>query len=164
MQIVVMGVSGSGKTVVGRALAKRLDLPYADGDSFHSAANIAKMKRGVPLDDADRAPWLDAVGQWLESKQGVVSCSALKRAYRDRLRAFAPNAFFVQLNVSEATLRARVEAREHHFMPGSLLKSQLATLEPLAADENGVAIDNTGASPEQVAASVPIPSVHERAR
>ncbi|MET0283647.1 MAG: gluconokinase [Polyangiales bacterium] len=156
MRIVVMGVSGSGKTVVGEALAKRLNLPYADGDAFHSEGNIAKMAQGVALDDLDRAPWLDAVGAWLAQHQGVVSCSALRRAYRDRLRDFAPDALFVQLNVTEQLLRARIDARKDHFMPSSLLRSQLALLEPLAADENGVQVDNTGQSPAEVAAKVPV--------
>ena len=156
MQIVVMGVSGSGKTVVGRALAARLGLPYADGDEFHSPANIAKMKSGVPLDDADRAPWLDAVGAWLAERQGVVSCSALKRAYRDRLRCSVPHALFVQLNVDPKVLQERVEARQGHFMPSSLLPSQLATFEPLALEEHGLIIDNTRGTPTDVAARVPI--------
>jgi gluconokinase len=156
MQIVVMGVSGSGKTVVGRALAARLGLPYADGDDFHSAANIAKMKSGLPLDDADRAPWLDAVGAWLAERDGVVSCSALRRAYRDRLRCFAPQALFVQLNVDPRVLKERVEARQGHFMPSSLLGSQLATFEPLAPDEHGIILDNTRGTPADVAARVPI--------
>lgn len=156
MRIVVMGVSGSGKSALGRALAARLGLPYADGDDLHSQENIRKMRRGEPLDDADRAPWLDAVGSWLAGRDGVVSCSALKRAYRDRLRAHAPDAYFVQLNVDRETLRARLERRAGHFMPASLLDSQLATLEPLAVDEVGVQIDDTGASPAQVAARLPL--------
>jgi gluconokinase len=156
VKIVVMGVSGSGKTTVGLALAARLGLPYADGDAFHSAANVAKMHSGIPLDDADRAPWLDAVGAWLAAHDGVMSCSALRRAYRDHLRAFAPGAFFVQLNVDHARLQARLDAREGHFMPSSLLRSQLATLEPLAPDEKGELIDNTGESPAAVAARVPV--------
>jgi gluconokinase len=152
MQIVVMGVSGSGKTTVGQALAARLRLPYADGDAFHPQANLTKMASGMPLNDADRAPWLDAVGAWLVAHEGVVSCSALRRAYRDRLRAFAPGAHFVQLNVDPAILKERIDARHGHFMPSSLLHSQLATLEPLAPDEKGVIVDNVGGSPAEVAA------------
>jgi gluconokinase len=156
MKVVVMGVSGSGKTVVGEALARRLALPYADGDAFHSEANVAKMANGVALDDLDRAPWLDAVGTWLAEHDGVVSCSALRRAYRDHLRTFAPRAFFVQLNVTEELLRLRIDGRKDHFMPSSLLRSQLALLEPLAPDEQGVQIDNAGETPDEVAAKVPL--------
>jgi gluconokinase len=154
MQIAVMGVSGAGKTVVGEALAARMALPYADGDDFHAPANIAKMRAGSALSDTDRAPWLEAVAAWLAQRDGVVSCSALKRSYRDLIRARAPGALFVQLNVDPAVLRARVDARPGHFMPSSLLASQLATLEPLQPDEAGVVIDNQGCTPEQLAARI----------
>jgi gluconokinase len=140
--VVVMGVTGCGKSTVGAALARRLGVPFADADEFHSPANVAKMSAGVPLDDADRWPWLLSIGQWLASHDGgVVSCSALKRAYRDALREQAPDAFFVHLHGDREAVRRRVAARPGHFMPASLVDSQFATLEPLGADERGVVLD-----------------------
>lgn len=141
--LVVMGVSGSGKTTVGLALAAALGRDFAEGDDFHPPANVAKMAAGTPLDDDDRGPWLDAIGGWLaaRSEPAVVSCSALKRAYRDRLRGFAPGILFVHLVVDPATVRARVAGREGHFMPASLVGSQFEALEPLGADEPGIAVD-----------------------
>lgn len=144
--VVVMGVSGSGKSTVGRALAAELGVEYAEGDDFHPAANIAKMAAGIPLDDADRAPWLDTVAAWMgeHTRQGgVVTCSALKRVYRDRLRAAAPDAFFLHLAASHEELAHRMTDRTGHFMPSSLLDSQLAALEPLAGDERGTTVDAT---------------------
>ncbi|CAL9413238.1 Gluconokinase [Actinosynnema sp. ALI-1.44] len=140
--IVVMGVSGSGKTTLGAALARRLGVPFADADDFHPPANIAKMAAGTPLDDADRAPWLAAIAGWLadHADGGVVTCSALKRVFRDRLRAAAP-AVFVHLAGDPDVVRARVAARPGHFMPVSLVASQFAALEPLDADEPGVVLD-----------------------
>ena len=142
--VVVMGVSGSGKTTVGQALAAALGVPFEDGDALHPAANVAKMAAGIPLDDADRAPWLDAIGAVLAAGQVVVACSALKRAYRDRLRAAAPSLELVYLEVDRATLLDRMTHRTH-FMPPSLLDSQLATLEPPTADEHALVVD--GAEP-----------------
>lgn len=139
--VVVMGVSGSGKTTVGAALADALGLPFVDGDSLHPAANVAKMAAGIPLDDADRAPWLDAVGEVLASGPVVVACSALKRAYRDRLRAAAPRLQLVFLDGSRALLASRMVARPGHFMPASLLDSQLDTLERPSADEGALSAD-----------------------
>jgi gluconokinase len=139
--VVVMGVTGSGKSTVGAALARRLGVPYADADEFHSAANVAKMSAGVPLDDADRWPWLRAIGEWLAARDGVVSCSALRRAYRDALREQAPEVFFVHLHGDRETVRHRVAGRAAHFMPASLVDSQFAALEPLAAAERGVTLD-----------------------
>lgn len=142
--LVVMGVSGSGKSTVGIALAERLGVPFADADDFHPPANIAKMSAGIPLDDDDRAGWLDVVGEWLaahDDRGGVVSCSALKRAYRDRLRVHVPRAEFVHLAGTRQVIEARQAARIGHFMPPSLLDSQFATLEPLGDDENGVVVD-----------------------
>ncbi|MDN5864305.1 MAG: gluconokinase [Gammaproteobacteria bacterium] len=153
--IVVMGVSASGKSTVGKLLAKRLGLIYADGDAFHSRANIEKMSSGVPLNDADRRPWLDAIGLWIADWRdtgAVIACSALKRAYRDRLRAAAPGTVFLQLSGGVEELRRRVAARKDHFMPASLLDSQLETLEPLETDEAGIAIDLT-LSPEAIVAA-----------
>ncbi|PXX58680.1 gluconokinase [Nocardia tenerifensis] len=143
--VVVMGVSGSGKSTVGRALAAELGVEYAEGDEFHPEANIAKMAAGIPLDDADRAPWLDLVAAWMGERTdgGVVTCSALKRVYRDRLRAAAPDAFFLHLAAPRDELAHRMADRTGHFMPSSLLDSQLAALEPLAEDERGQTVDAT---------------------
>jgi gluconokinase len=148
--VVVMGVSGSGKTTVGAALADALGLRFVDGDALHPAANVAKMAAGIPLDDADRAPWLDAVGAVLAAGQVVVACSALKRAYRDRLRAAAPDLELVFLDGSRELLASRMAARPGHFMPASLLDSQLATLEPPTADEHPVTVDVAAPVPEIV--------------
>jgi len=142
--ITVMGVSGSGKTTVGAALAQRLGVPFADADDFHPAANVAKMSAGTPLDDADRLPWLQTISQWLADHAAtgaVVSCSALKRWYRDILREGAPTQFFVHLDGSPDVVARRVAGRPAHFMPASLVTSQFSTLEPLGADESGVALD-----------------------
>jgi gluconokinase len=141
--IVVMGVSGSGKTTTGAALARRLRVPFADADDFHPAANVAKMSAGVPLDDTDREPWLAAIARWLagHADGGVVTCSALKRAFRDRLRAAAPNAYFVHLAGDAEVVAARVAARTGHFMPVGLVASQFAALEPLEPDEHGLVLD-----------------------
>jgi gluconokinase len=142
--LVVMGVSGSGKTTVGEALAVARGVPFADGDALHPEANVAKMAAGIPLDDADRAPWLDAIGAVLAAGPVVVACSALKRAYRDRLRVAAPELELVYLEVDRATLLDRMTHRTH-FMPPSLLDSQLATLEPPTAEEHAIVIN--GARP-----------------
>jgi carbohydrate kinase (thermoresistant glucokinase family) len=132
---VVMGVSGCGKSTIGRALADRLDLAFIDGDDLHPASNIEKMRRGEPLDDADRAPWLDRVGARLEPGT-VIACSALKRIYRDRIRRTAGGpVIFVYLRGSRETLAGRMLERKGHFMPYSLLEGQLATLEEPAGDE-----------------------------
>jgi len=141
--IVVMGVSGSGKSTVGAALAQRLRVPFADADDFHPAANIAKMSAGHALDDHDRHPWLEAIGAWLaEHPDGaVMSCSALKRRYRDQLRHHLRAIEFVHLHGSREVIARRQASRPGHFMPASLLSSQFATLEPLAPDEHGLVID-----------------------
>ena len=139
--VVVMGVSGSGKTTVGEALAVALGVPFADGDALHPAVNVAKMAAGIPLDDADRAPWLDAVGAVLAAGPVVVACSALKHAYRDRLRAAAPGLELVFLEGSRELLDSRMRHRRH-FMPPSLLDSQLATLEPPTAEEQAITVDS----------------------
>jgi len=141
--IVVMGVSGSGKSTVGAALAQRLRVPFADADDFHPPANIAKMTAGQALDDNDRYPWLEAIGEWLaqHAEGGVMSCSALKRKYRDQLRRHCPDVEFLHLSGTPEVISRRQASRPGHFMPASLLASQFATLEPLQADERGTAID-----------------------
>jgi gluconokinase len=141
--VVVMGVTGSGKSTVGRALAERLGVPFADADDFHSPANVAKMRAGTPLNDDDRRPWLLAIGQWLADHPGgaVVTCSALKRRYRDTLREAAPAITFLHLHGDKDTVRRRVGARPDHFMPTSLVDSQFADLEPLGDDEQGTVVE-----------------------
>ncbi|GCD43476.1 gluconokinase [Streptomyces paromomycinus] len=151
--IVVMGVAGTGKTTIGPLVAADLDVPYAEGDDFHPPANFAKMSAGTPLDDADRWPWLDAIGAWAHGRAGqggVVSSSALKRAYRDRLRAAAPGVVFLHLTGDRSLIESRMAERKGHFMPTALLDSQFATLEPLGPDEAGVAVDVSG-TPQEIA-------------
>lgn len=141
--VVVMGVSGSGKSTVGAALAQRLRVPFADADDFHPPENIAKMTAGHALDDHDRYPWLEAIGEWLATHPdgGVMSCSALKRKYRDQLRGHADGVVFLLLEGTPEVIRKRQASRPGHFMPASLLSSQFATLEQLAPDEHGVTVD-----------------------
>ncbi len=144
--LVIMGVSGSGKSTVGRPLAARLGWPFKEGDDLHPPANIAKMKAGIPLDDADRAPWLAAIAAWIDGQAaaglpGVVTCSALKRAYRVQLTAARPQLRIVFLRGSQAVIAARVARRQHHFMPSSLLASQFADLQEPGADEHSIIID-----------------------
>ncbi len=147
--LVVMGVSGTGKTTVGSALAHRLGRRFIEGDSFHPERNVAKMSAGEPLDDDDRRPWLQTLSQLMAAREvegvpTVLTCSALKRAYRDILREGLPEAsvYFVHLAASREVLQARMESRTH-FMPPSLLQSQLDTLEPLGPDEAGRRFDVT---------------------
>jgi gluconokinase len=149
-----MGVSGSGKSTVAAALAQRLGVPFADADAFHPEANIAKMAAGIPLTDDDRYPWLEAVGQWLADQEdgGVMSCSALKRSYRDRLRAHCPRIEFLHLTGSPELIARRQAGRPGHFMPAALLRSQFDTLEPLAPDEHGIALD-VGSSVDSIVES-----------
>jgi gluconokinase len=138
-----MGVSGSGKSTVGSALARRLRVPFVDADTLHPRANIAKMTAGEPLNDDDRHPWLAIVGEWLAGHcaGGVMSCSALKRKYRDQLRAHCPRVEFLHLTGSPELINRRMSARTGHFMPPALLRSQFDILEPLCADERGVTVD-----------------------
>jgi gluconokinase len=150
-----MGVAGSGKSSVMAALAARLGWPALEGDSLHPPANVAKMAAGLPLTDADRAPWLDAIGRWIdervaERRSSLVTCSALRRSYRDALRRGRPSVWFVHLSTAPHVLAARMTRREGHFMPASLLDSQLATLEPLGSDEPGTSIE-TLAPPDVLA-------------
>jgi carbohydrate kinase (thermoresistant glucokinase family) len=140
-RIVVMGVSGCGKSSVGLALAEALGARFIDGDDLHPEANKAKMAAGIPLNDEDRWPWLDLVGEALAESNTIVACSALKRVYRERILAAAPGTFFVHLHGTRELLAQRMGARPDHFMPVSLLDSQLNTLELLDADEPGVMLD-----------------------
>lgn len=152
--IVVMGVSGSGKTTVGQALAARLGVEYADGDTFHPPANIAKMSAGHPLTDDDRWGWLDAMAGWIRehgTTGGVLGASALKRGYRDRLRT-GGEVWFLHLSGDHDLLAERLLTRKGHFMKVALLDSQLADLEPLQRDEAGHTAD-LAESPEQIVES-----------
>lgn len=141
--IVVMGVSGSGKSTVGAALAQRLRVPFGDADDFHPPANIAKMTAGEALDDDDRYPWLEVIGEWLAERYvgGVMSCSALKRKYRDQMRRHCADVEFLHLAGSHEVIGRRQASRPGHFMPAALLASQFDTLEPLESDERGMTID-----------------------
>jgi gluconokinase len=157
--IILMGVSGSGKSTVGQLLAEELRCSFIEGDDFHGDGNIAKMQAGLPLNDADRWPWLERIGQAAQlaiakDRIVVVSCSALKKAYRDRLGAAigAPTAF-VLLEVGQAELLTRLENRNEHFMPASLLHSQLELLERPGSDENALIL-NAGASPTELSKSI----------
>ena len=152
-----MGVSGSGKTLIGRALAQALALQFIEGDELHPPRNVTLMAAGTPLTDADRADWLATIaarlGQAHAAGQGlVVSCSALKRSYRDVLRSACPGLRLVHLHGSAALLHQRMLSRTGHYMPASLLDSQLATLQPPAADEGAISVD-IGPAPDQVAAT-----------
>lgn len=154
--VIVMGVSASGKSTVAARLARRLDVPFLEGDDLHSAAGRAKMASGHPLDDADRGPWLAALARWIRSaadeRGGVVTCSALRRRYRDELRSTGADVCFVHLALDRRLAAQRIAARKGHFMPPELLDSQYETLEPLQGDEPGVTVD-AAATPEQVVAA-----------
>ena len=150
LHVIVMGVSGSGKTTVGQALAAALGFEFLEGDAFHAAENIEKMAAGIPLTDDDRGPWLAALVDVVRERHGrgigtVLACSALRRVYRDRLRTAVPHeeSFVVALHSDAGTLRSRIETRRGHYMPASLLESQLASLEPLEPDEPGITLDTT---------------------
>ncbi len=145
--LIVMGVTGTGKSTVAERVASDLDLQLAEGDDFHPAANVAKMSRGIPLTDEDRLPWLEALAAWTREQHDrdrstILTCSALRRAYRDVLRQGASETFFVHLQADEATIRRRMASRVH-FMPVALLHSQLNSLEPLEPDELGMVVDAT---------------------
>jgi len=157
--LLVCGVSGSGKTTIGTLLAKRLGWTYAEADSFHPPANLAKMAAGHPLDDADRAPWLAAIGEFIDEttaagRPAIVTCSALKRTYRDQLRAGRPNVRFVVLDVPYDVLGERLKARTGHFFPAELLASQFRDFEAPGPDEQvlHVAVDDSpGSTPDAIA-------------
>lgn len=153
--IVVMGVSGAGKSTTGEALARRLGWPFVEGDSFHPPANVEKMHAGIPLTDADREPWLRALAAELGRFQAlgqssVMGCSSLRRSYRDILRSGAPRVRFLHVHGSRELLADRLGHREGHFFPAKLLDSQLTTLEMLAPDEDGAVVDMALAVEDQV--------------
>jgi len=149
--LVVMGVAGSGKTTVAELLGERLGWPTAEADDFHSPENKAKMASGVPLTDADRGPWLASIRDWITASgtNVVVTCSALRRSYRDVLRAAEARVRFVHLDGSVQTIGTRIQARTGHYMPPTLLPSQLSTLEPLSVGEDGVVVGVEG-TPEGI--------------
>jgi len=152
-QVIVMGVSGVGKSTVAKGLSITLDWTYAEGDAFHSEANVAKMASGQPLTDDDRWPWLRAIGAWLDGqiaadRPSVVTCSALRRAYRDLLRDGRPQVFFLHLAAGEDLVADRMGRRTDHYMPTSLLHSQYDTLEPLGPDEPGAVVSVDAPAPE----------------
>ena len=156
--VIVMGVSGCGKSTVASWLAGRLGWEFRDADDFHPPANIAKMRASIPLDDADRAPWLAAIAAYIarlraEGRHGVVTCSALKRAYRDVLVAGHGDVALVHLSGTQALVARRLSARLGHFMPPGLLQSQFAALEPPGADERPIIV-SIDATPEAIGAAV----------
>ncbi|HEX5970251.1 MAG TPA: gluconokinase [Intrasporangium sp.] len=154
--IVVMGVSGSGKSTVAKGIATTMRWDFAEGDDFHPRENIEKMARGEPLTDEDRWPWLRLIGDWISERvsrgeSAVVACSALRRAYRDVLRDGRPQVRFCHVLADPEVIEERMGQREGHYMPASLLTSQLATLEDLEADEPGVVVPNEGTAVEVLA-------------
>jgi gluconokinase len=164
MHVVVMGVSATGKTTVGEQLAEELGCEFIEGDSLHPKANIDKMAKGVPLTDEDRWPWLKAIAERVAERDAtgtstVVTCSALKRSYRDVLRDAAPT-FFVHLHAPFEVLQNRMQLRTKHFMPTSLLRSQFDTLEELGDDEAGAVVDVTPPIDEVVEEAVNAVRVH----
>jgi gluconokinase len=153
LRLIVMGPSGCGKSTLARALAQSLDYQFLEGDELHPLANVGKMRSGVPLDDADRGPWLDAVAAALANApaRGVVAtCSALKRCYRDRLQAAGGPLHFIHPCLPREALAQRLAVRTGHFMPAALLDSQLADLEPLGQDEAGLTIEGAASVRSQV--------------
>jgi gluconokinase len=157
--IVVMGVSGSGKTTVAKGISTATGLRFAEADEFHSESNVAMMRSGVPLDDAHRWPWLRKLAEWMaarsvEGVSTVLACSALKRSYRDVLRQGPKGIEFVHLDGPAEVIRERMSRRAGHYMPASLLDSQIATLEPLQPDEFGLVLDVSLAPDELVSAAV----------
>ncbi len=154
-----MGVSGVGKSTIAKGISARTGWTFAEGDAFHSAANVAKMHDGHALSDEDRWPWLRSIGAWMsaeiaEGRCAVVTCSALRRAYRDLLREGRPEVEFCHLAAEQDVITERIDHRSGHFMPSSLLPSQYSTLEPLAPDEPGVTVSVAGSVPDVLARAV----------
>lgn len=157
--LVVMGVSGAGKSTLGRALAERLGWTFQEGDDLHPPRNVEKMAAGIPLDDADRAPWLERIRSWIdaqlaEGRSGVVACSALKRRYRETLGVDGEKVVLVYLEAAEALLEDRLGRRQGHFMPPALLSSQLVALEPPGVDERPIVVQAADTPDRQVDAAV----------
>ena len=157
--VVVMGVTGCGKTMIGQLLAERLGVAYAEADSFHPPTNVTKMAAGQALDDDDRYPWLAAIADWISARGcagqgGVVSCSALKYRYRDLLRQAYAEVWFLHLDADRDLITRRVAGRSDHFMPVSLVDSQFQALEPLRPDEAGTVIDASALPADIVATAV----------
>lgn len=153
-QVVVMGVSGVGKSTFAKGLATLMRWPFVEGDALHPEANLVKMSSGQPLTDEDRWPWLRAIGVWMDGRieaqrSSVVTCSALKRSYRDLLREGRPEVAFCEVDAPPEVIADRISERKGHYMPASLLPSQLATLQPLADDEPGVHV-SAADSPDQI--------------
>jgi len=156
--LIVMGVSASGKSTIGERLAQRLQWPFEDGDNFHSASNIDKMHRGIPLTDEDRWPWLQAIAAWIDKtrsagQHGVVACSTLKRRYRDVLIGDRADVRLVYLKGDETLIAQRIAHRHGHFMPGSLLHSQFETLEEPGPDENPITV-SIDADPDRIVSDI----------
>ena len=154
-----MGVSGVGKSTIAKGLSTLMRWQFAEGDAFHPEANLAKMSSGQPLTDEDRWPWLRTLGDWMSQeiaagRSGIVTCSALRRAYRDLLREGRPEVVFCHLAAEEDLVANRIDARQDHFMPPSLLHSQYDTLEPLEPDEPGVEVSVAGSAAEVLARAV----------
>lgn len=157
--VVVMGVSGAGKTTVAQGISELTGLRFAEADEFHSAANVAQMRAGIPLDDAQRWPWLRSLAAWMADRHAegvstILACSALKRSYRDVLRQGPPNVEFLHLDGTAELIRDRLGRRVGHYMPASLLDSQRATLEHLEPDESGVVLEVTASPDDLVAAAI----------
>jgi gluconokinase len=151
-----MGVSGVGKSTIAKGISTVMGWTFAEGDAFHSEANVAKMREGTPLTDDDRWPWLRSIGDWMsaeiaEGRSAVITCSALRRSYRDVLREGRPEVVFCHLEAEQDLVVDRIDHRAGHFMPSSLLPSQYATLEPLQPDEPGVTVSVAGSVPEVLA-------------
>ena len=158
-QVVVMGVAGVGKTTVAKGLSRLTGWTFAEGDAFHPEANLDKMSSGHPLTDEDRWPWLRLIGEWMSreieaGRSGIVTCSALRRAYRDLLRQGRPEVVFCHLAAEEDLVANRIGSRQDHFMPPSLLHSQYDTLEPLEPGEPGVVVSVDGSAAEVLARAV----------
>ncbi|MEJ1977889.1 MAG: gluconokinase [Acetobacteraceae bacterium] len=157
--LVVMGVSGSGKSTVAEHLAKQLGWKFQEGDALHPAANVAKMRAGIPLNDEDRKPWLALIAQWIDARlaagePGIVTCSALKRAYRDMIIGDRPGVQLIYLHGDRTTLTEHLQGRHHEYMPPTLLDSQLATLEEPHEDEHVIQVDVAGTIEHTVAAII----------